>query len=241
MDRLAYIYKITNPKGYVYIGSTIDLNGRKSKYKNLRCVSQTKLYNSLKKYGFDKHTFEVIFTCNEIDRNKYEFLYGKEFNVISDNGLNLSLPKIDDSYVNMSNETKLKIGLKHKNKIISDSQKKLLSIKNKEFWLNNEHPRKNKPSWNKGKSFLKGELNPMYGVKRSEEWKINQRKLMKSIAITGENHKSSKTVVNLDNGVFNYSIKEAAEMYNYNYSTLKNMLNSNSINKTNLILMKDEN
>lgn len=237
MGRIAYIYKIVNPKGNIYIGSTIDLIGRKSKYKNLRCINQTKLYNSLKKYGFENHILEIVFTCDEVDRNKYEFLYGKKFDVIGQNGLNLSLPKIDDTYINMSDETKNKIGLKHKNKIISKEQKQLLSQKGKEHWAKNEHPRKNKPSWNKGIEFLKGELNPMFGVRRSEEWKINQRHLMKSIAFKGENHKSSKPVINLENGVFNYSIKEAAEMYNYNYSTLKNMLNSNAINKTKLLLL----
>lgn len=237
MGRITYIYKITNPKGKIYIGSTIDLVGRKSKYKNLRCINQTKLYHSLKKYGFENHTFEIVYMCDEIDRNKYEFIYGKKYDVIGKNGLNLSLPKIDDTYTNMSDETKKKIGLSHKNKVISDNQKQILSKKSKDYWKLNEHPRKNKPSWNKGIEFLKGELNPMYGVKRSEEWKIRQRKLMKSIAVKGENHKSSKQVLNLENGVFNYSIREAAEMYNYNYSTLKNMLNSNSINKTNLILL----
>lgn len=237
MGRITYIYKIVNPKGKIYIGSTIDLVGRKSKYKNLRCTAQTKLYHSLKKYGFENHTFEIIFTCDEMHRNKYEFLYGKEYNVIGENGLNLVLPKIDDTYISMSDETKKKIGLVHKNKIISERHKKILSEKGKEHWKNNQHPRTNKTPWNKGKEFLKGELNPMYGVRRSEEWKINHRELMKLKVVKGQMHKSSKIVINLENGVFNHSIKEAAEMYNYNYSTLKGMLNSNFKNKTNLLIL----
>lgn len=237
MNNLAYIYKITSPSQKIYIGSTIKINARKSKYRHLRCQAQTKLYNSLKKYGFENHKFEIIHICDKESRNKYEFEYGKMFDVLGEDGLNLCLPKYDDTYKNITEETKRKISLSQKGKVISEEQRQVLSQKGKEYWSKNTHPRKNNEPWNKGKEFLKGELNPMYGVKRSEEWKAKHRLLAKQNAAKGENHKSSKIVLNLQNGIFNYSIKEASEMYNYNYSTLKNMLNSNAANKTTLILL----
>lgn len=54
------IYKITSPSGKVYIGQTWDSKKRFSNYKNLYCKTQIKLYNSLKKYGFDNHIVEII-------------------------------------------------------------------------------------------------------------------------------------------------------------------------------------
>jgi hypothetical protein len=43
------IYKITNPKGKVYVGQSIDINHRLGKYKRLNgnVSNQKKIYNSL--------------------------------------------------------------------------------------------------------------------------------------------------------------------------------------------------
>ena len=54
------IYKITSPSGKVYIGQSRNIKNRKWRYKRLDCKSQVKLYSSFKKYGFDKHKFEII-------------------------------------------------------------------------------------------------------------------------------------------------------------------------------------
>jgi len=54
------IYKITNPSGRIYIGETWDIEKRKKSYKRKDCKRQTILFNSLKKYGFENHTFEII-------------------------------------------------------------------------------------------------------------------------------------------------------------------------------------
>jgi group I intron endonuclease len=47
------IYKITNPKGKIYIGQSVDIEKRKYYYQALHCKKQTMLYNSIKKYGWD--------------------------------------------------------------------------------------------------------------------------------------------------------------------------------------------
>ena len=70
------VYKITSPKGLVYIGSSKDIDTRWKWYKKLRCSSQTKLCNSLKKYGVDNHIFEVIEECNVEILLKQELFYG---------------------------------------------------------------------------------------------------------------------------------------------------------------------
>ena len=57
---IGYIYKITSPNNKIYIGQTLDFNNRIYRYKCLDCKRQTKLYNSIKKYGWDNHVFEII-------------------------------------------------------------------------------------------------------------------------------------------------------------------------------------
>ena len=59
------IYCITNPVGHIYIGSSNNIKKRWNVYKNLSCKGQKGIYNSLIKYGYDAHTFEVIYECNK--------------------------------------------------------------------------------------------------------------------------------------------------------------------------------
>lgn len=87
------IYKITNPQGKVYIGQTSNYKNRLNHYRILNCKSQKKLYNSLKKYGFDKHTFEIIEevsheTCDI--REQYWINHYKSYWKDKNKGLNLN-------------------------------------------------------------------------------------------------------------------------------------------------------
>lgn len=55
------IYKITNPKGEVYIGCSQNIHVRWMNYKNSsKTAKQPKLNQSFEIYGFENHTFEVI-------------------------------------------------------------------------------------------------------------------------------------------------------------------------------------
>ena len=73
-----YLYKITSPSNKVYIGQTRNLSGRKSCYKYLRCKGQPLLYNSLKKYSWDNHVFEIIkegfMTTQEINKEEIKLI-----------------------------------------------------------------------------------------------------------------------------------------------------------------------
>jgi len=54
------IYKIVNPEGKVYIGLSKNIFLRWSHYKNSSSMgSNSLLKNSLKKYGYEKHIFEI--------------------------------------------------------------------------------------------------------------------------------------------------------------------------------------
>ena len=107
------IYKITNPKGKVYIGQSINPILRLSHYKRFDCKEQPKIYNSLKKYGIENHTFEVIHFCNVQELNYFERYYQELYNVIK-NGLNCRLTITTDKSGFFSDETKLKMSIARK-------------------------------------------------------------------------------------------------------------------------------
>lgn len=87
------IYKVTNPEGKVYIGQTTEpVENRWKHYERVTCRTQTKLYNSLKNYGYENHTFEVVMTgiTSKEMLNWYEIFYIAIYNSYK-NGLNSSL------------------------------------------------------------------------------------------------------------------------------------------------------
>ena len=71
------IYKITNPKGKVYIGQSINIVRRMKSYSKMYCKQQPKIYNSLKKYGWENHEFDVLVECKIKELNFLETLYKK--------------------------------------------------------------------------------------------------------------------------------------------------------------------
>jgi hypothetical protein len=73
------IYKITSPEQKVYIGKSEDIIYRFRLYRKLACKGQKKLYNSLKKYGWQSHKFEVIHQCTHSEMHILERQYIEAF------------------------------------------------------------------------------------------------------------------------------------------------------------------
>jgi len=114
MSDISGIYKITNPVGKIYIGQSRYLYKRKKNYSNANCFAQPKIYESIKKYGFDKHKFEIIKKCSWEKLNRYEFHYQKKYKSV-ENGLNcvytktqpnLNLIKLQDFFKRLKNESR---------------------------------------------------------------------------------------------------------------------------------------
>jgi len=102
------IYKITNPKNKVYIGQSINLTQRENDYKSGKGFEQIKLYNSIKKYGWKNHKFEILEECNIEDLNQRERHYQDHYQVLK-KGLNLRLTStINKSGKMSSHSSKLK-------------------------------------------------------------------------------------------------------------------------------------
>ena len=131
MMNIGYVYLITSPSNRLYIGSTSNLKKRIYSYSNLNCKTQTKLYNSLKKYGWENHTFEVIWEgfINEMLKN--ETLLGLEYDVLNIKNLNLKLPKIGDNRKITSDETKNKMSNSAMGRVFSEESKIKIKENNK--------------------------------------------------------------------------------------------------------------
>jgi group I intron endonuclease len=75
------IYKIISPSNRIYIGQSINIDERKRAYINSsRASLGPKIYNSIKKYGWDKHQHEVIEECSLEQLNERE-TYWKKYHI----------------------------------------------------------------------------------------------------------------------------------------------------------------
>lgn len=83
------IYKITSPSGRIYIGQSKNIEKRLSYYSGLQCVEQRKIYASLVKYVWEKHTFEILEICSYSDIDEREKYWISYYNSSSDANLNI--------------------------------------------------------------------------------------------------------------------------------------------------------
>lgn len=110
------IYKITSPTNKIYIGQSVNIEKRWKYHKLSKDKKCSKLYSSFKKYGVDKHKFEVIHICIENELNELEKYYVDLYNCFNSKyGLNLK--DGGGSKGNVSEETKLKISKATKGRV----------------------------------------------------------------------------------------------------------------------------
>lgn len=163
MDKICGIYKITSPSGKIYIGKSKNIKRRISEYKRNNHISQPKIYNSILKYGWSSHNFEIIHLCDESELNNLERFYIKKYNTFNTvHGLNLTE---GGDYTKMSNETKDKM------KTIRNERK---------FWLGKKHTEDSRLKMSRSKMGNKN----MVGHKHSEETKIKLSNSHKGKRIT---------------------------------------------------------
>ncbi len=91
INKICGVYKITNPKGECYIGQSFDIIKRFENHKKY-LSSNAHLSLSLKKYGAENHTFEILEECipvNLYERENYYISIYKESNIL----FNFTIPK----------------------------------------------------------------------------------------------------------------------------------------------------
>lgn len=197
------VYSITSPSGKVYIGSSSNIEKRWKQYKVLSCINQPKLYRSLLKHGVDKHIFKIEIQCSIEELYEWEHHYSSYYKSI-EKGLNCQVPgfgeikpitsketllKISNSKIGNKNwlgrkhspETKAKIGIAHKGKVVSDETRRKTSLY-----------AKNRPESVKEKisSSLKGRVTWNKGRKMSAETKRKLSEAHKGKVLSDE-HKAS--------------------------------------------------
>ena len=205
------IYKITSPSGKIYIGQSIDIEKRFKQYKYLKCKGQIILHRSLKKYGVDKHKFEVLCECEISELNDKERYYQELYSSIGLKGMNCQLVNTFEEKRVFSEKTRMKMSISAKKKIVTKEHRQNIS----------------KAVKKRG------------GFPCSEETKEKLRIAnlgTKCEKRQGFNHFNSKIVLCKETGVFYGSAKMASIAYNINYSTLKDKLSGRKNIKNNTSL-----
>ena len=165
------IYKITSPSKKVYIGQSINIEKRFYAYKKLHCKNQIILYNSLLKYGVDKHKFETICECDISELNEKERYYQDLYCALSKVGLNCKLTTASDRSGTLSDETKAKM---RGERILSESLKNKFKLR--KSFLGKKHTEQSKEKIrlaNLGKKLSEETKLKMKGKKHTDEAKKN--------------------------------------------------------------------
>jgi group I intron endonuclease len=119
------IYKITSPTGRIYIGQSWDLINRQCSYRKLHCKQQPKIYESIKKHGWDQHRFEIICELpSDVTQEvltQYETLYWDSYRSYGFDMMNVKEP---GAYGKHSDETRKLMSIVHKN-ITDDTRRKM--------------------------------------------------------------------------------------------------------------------
>lgn len=237
------VYKITSPTNKVYIGESGDIKRRQQEYSSLHCKSQTKLYNSLKKYGWESHTFEILENCDFDELKCRERFWQDHYDVLN-GGLNLKLTKCGEKKMVHSEETIQKI---------KDNRPDISGENNPCFgrvWSQEERENHSKIF----KGMLAGDKNPMYGKRGEEhpaygyvyteeqlERRSEGRKGEKNAmyGIRRGSHHGAKKVLDTATGIVYDCLKDAAEALGLKYTTLSQYLNGRLPNKTTLTFLID--
>jgi len=191
------IYKITSPKGKVYVGLSVNIERRFASYNKFKCENQTLLINSFKKHGILNHIFEIIHVCDENELNELEIFYGNIYKVTDRKyGLNIKecggssgrLP--EESLKKISNSTKGAKNHFYGKKHTEESKKKI-----SDKAIGRTNPMKGKKHTPETKEKISkahtgkyiGENNPFYGKKHTQETKekIRQERIGKSSPLKG--------------------------------------------------------
>lgn len=137
MEKICGVYKITNPIGQIYIGSSKDIHSRINKAYKCNITKRVRLINkSISMYGFENHKIDIVEICNPNILFERERFWQEELNSLYPNGLNRNLVSCPGKKQVASTTTRNLIsynkkGCKAWNKGIPTSESTKLTISNK--------------------------------------------------------------------------------------------------------------
>ena len=219
------IYKITNPKGKIYIGQSVNIEKRWNRYKNLipkDCIGQPLIYRSLIKYGVKNHIFEIIELCNKEELNKLESYYIVLYNSFNSKcGLNLTSGGTNYSFSDISRR---KMSIAQKNKIVSKETRLKLSAAQ----IGKKYSASTIKKMSDAHKNISKETRLKMSISQKNRPMINHETRLKL------SYSKRKIILNVENGIFYYGIKEAADSLNISLSNLSKKLVGINFNNTQL-------
>lgn len=244
INKICGIYKITSPSGKIYIGQSKDIKTRWSRYRNSQYNRQPRICNSLKKYGAENHQFDIIEYCSEDDLDCSERFWQDEFDVMGKNGLNCVLTQCGEKRQVMAREARDRAANKrrgHKN--------------SPETIMRMREAAKNRETKNRGKKVRNKKTHEIYEttkevskllgidtgtltryLKGKAVNKTDFEYLDESLRPTNMVFNENNTLIlDLNTGVFYYSIVEANKVVRVCSTLFSRMLNGHIENTTNLI------
>lgn len=189
------IYKHTTPNNKVYIGLTsLDAENR---WRNGKGYKTQIFFRAVKKYGWDNITHEILFTnLTKEEAEEKEILLIKLYKS-NDKRFGYNIANGGNYAGKHSEETKKKIGLAHKGKIVSEESRRKMRENHADFRgakspnygvKFSEERRRQMSESRKGKQA--GVNNPMYGRHHSEDVRAIQSEHRKGKCIGKNNHKA---------------------------------------------------
>lgn len=192
------IYKHTTPNKKIYIGITSQ--SAKDRWRNGKGYKSQVFYRAIKKYGWDNILHEILFeNLTKEEAEAKEILLIKQYKS-NDKRYGYNVSNGGNCKGKHSNETKKKIGLRHKGKIVSEETRQKMRENHADF------SGVNSPNWGKKfsaerckqmseshKGKQAGEKNPMYGKHHSKDTRIVQSEHRKGKCV-GKNNPKARSV-----------------------------------------------
>ena len=226
------IYKIVSPTGKIYIGQSIDIEKRWSRYMNL-CSGvkrQPILFKSLSKHLPDNHLFTIVEACDFDMLNERERFWQEYYQCVGVNGLNCVYVNTKDKKLVRSAETRKRNAAANiGRKLSAESRAKMSKARQGQGKgrVKSEQERINISNGGKGRIFTEehrknislsraGIVNQIHQMHTPEARERNrQAKLGKKM---GEENNFSKPILNLETGIFYGCYREVAESLSIKYT-----------------------
>lgn len=209
------IYKITNPSKKVYIGQSTNINRRINQYRKNCDKSQRLLFNSIKKYGFENHTVEILCECSVEQLNDLERKFISQYDS-TDRKIGMNLTTGGQDYFFHTKETRKRMSAAQKGNTKTLGRKQTIE----EIAKRTRKTKGQKRSKDQREKMSKAQK----GKNLSNETKM---KMSKSFQYRG-----AKKVIDTSTGIIYGRVLDAANAINIKRGTLTSKLNGQITNNT---------
>lgn len=214
-ENLCGIYRITSPSGKIYIGQSQNIKQRYRSYFTLMKKGKSSIYQSMRKYGIDKHEFEIVKICDVVELSFWEKFYMQEYNSVKE-GLN----EIDRNYTEIEKHERKTTWTYERKKKHSEFMKKLWK-ENPDYYRRDDEFRRKARENNIGIVTAKNNNGEFVKVTQEE---YDKRDDLVGTTSGVEQPKLKKPVRCITDDIIFDSQKEAADYYGFSRGNLCTVL-----------------